>query len=251
MPDARQIKAGEIIFKEGDKSDVAYHIASGKIEILKKANHGDVQLATLEQGVLFGEMGLFDDTPRSATARAAVDSTVDVITRNEISAMLGQTPQPLQMIIHALIDRLRNTNVRASQTQKAETIVECDYDNIIIQPKGEALSDTFEPITVNVSQLPFHIGGFPEADSSHVNPINHLNLPSEGPPLIISRHHLTIEVEENTVYVLDRGSRYGTVLDGRAIGKGRGRFKAPLDKGEHTLLFGDKHSPYGIGLKCA
>ncbi|MBN67527.1 MAG: hypothetical protein CMM94_08200, partial [Rickettsiales bacterium] len=52
----KHVAPKEIIFREGEMGDAAYIIRSGSVEILKHAAHGDIQLAVLESGELFGEM---------------------------------------------------------------------------------------------------------------------------------------------------------------------------------------------------
>lgn len=71
--------AGEVIFKQGYPSDVAYKIISGKVEIYNElAGGGEQHIATLEPGEMFGEYGVLDDAPRSASARAAEDTELEV-----------------------------------------------------------------------------------------------------------------------------------------------------------------------------
>ena len=72
---------GEMIFKQGDASDVAYLIVSGKVEILRHDAHGELhRLATLQAGQMFGEMGVMDHAPRNASARALSDVTLRTVT---------------------------------------------------------------------------------------------------------------------------------------------------------------------------
>ena len=52
-------------------------VQSGRIAIATQAGDGrESVVAVLEAGGLFGELGLFDDAPRSADARALTDSSV-------------------------------------------------------------------------------------------------------------------------------------------------------------------------------
>jgi CRP/FNR family transcriptional regulator len=66
-----RLQSGDIIFREGDDSDVAYLIEQGKVEIFRTDANGERHtLAVLEAGQMFGEMGPMDGTPRNASARA-------------------------------------------------------------------------------------------------------------------------------------------------------------------------------------
>ena len=66
----KTFESGELIFREGDDSNEAYWILSGKVEISIGTPQGRSILTTLDRGEIFGEMGLVDDRPRAATARA-------------------------------------------------------------------------------------------------------------------------------------------------------------------------------------
>ena len=74
---------GDIIFREGGASSSAFMISSGQVELLKNApagqNGGFVRLELLSAGAIIGEMGIFDNSARSTTARAVGSVTLDVI----------------------------------------------------------------------------------------------------------------------------------------------------------------------------
>lgn len=64
-------RAGEVIFRQGYPSDHAYIILSGEVEIYKENPDGSEEhIAELGEGQMFGEYGVLDDAPRSASARA-------------------------------------------------------------------------------------------------------------------------------------------------------------------------------------
>lgn len=60
---------GEIICTEGEKGNAMYVIKSGKVRITKNTPAGNVKIATLNKGEIFGEMALFDKLPRAAQQR--------------------------------------------------------------------------------------------------------------------------------------------------------------------------------------
>src|SRR6187551_2215675 len=67
--------AGEILFREGDEARAMFVVLSGEVEVLKKSRNGvDARVAVLGPGDWFGEMGVVDIQPRSATVRALAPS---------------------------------------------------------------------------------------------------------------------------------------------------------------------------------
>lgn len=73
-------RAGSIIFRQGYPGDNAYIVISGQVEILDEIPGGpEFRIAVLEAGQMFGEMAVLDDKPRSATARALTDVTLQIV----------------------------------------------------------------------------------------------------------------------------------------------------------------------------
>jgi putative ABC transport system ATP-binding protein len=63
---------GEILFRQGDVSDLVYVVEEGQIELVRAlARGGEEVLARHGRGEYFGELGPMFKLPRSATARAA------------------------------------------------------------------------------------------------------------------------------------------------------------------------------------
>lgn len=75
-----QFKTGEVIFKQGYPADNAYVIESGEVEIYKETPDGkEERVALLGKGQMFGEYGVLDDAPRSASARATQDTSLKIM----------------------------------------------------------------------------------------------------------------------------------------------------------------------------
>ncbi len=73
-------QTGEIIFRQGYPSDNAYIIISGTVEIYKELpGGGEEHIADLTDGQMFGEYGVLDDAPRSASARAKTDVELQIM----------------------------------------------------------------------------------------------------------------------------------------------------------------------------
>ncbi|MBC8288627.1 MAG: cyclic nucleotide-binding domain-containing protein [Nitrospinae bacterium] len=105
----KNLKKGEIIFHEGNPSDCAYIIGTGSIEILENTPGGQKVLGILQDNEIFGEMGLIDGLPRSATARARKDSVVYILTPETFESLVHKDPESLLPIMKILTSRLRET----------------------------------------------------------------------------------------------------------------------------------------------
>jgi len=106
----KAFKAGETIFKTGDDSDLAYVIVVGGVDILVSGEAGEVRIAALEPGEVFGEMGLIDSGPRSADARASQYTVCAGYNGDELLDLLDNDPGEAVVFIKTLIRRLREAN---------------------------------------------------------------------------------------------------------------------------------------------
>lgn len=105
----KQLKSGEILFKEGAPGDEMYLIRSGKIRIVKDLEGTKKTLAVIGEGEFFGEMALLDKRPRSAAAIAETDAKLIIVDRNAFLSSVNKNPF-IKYIIETLTTRLRKTN---------------------------------------------------------------------------------------------------------------------------------------------
>ncbi|MCH7551560.1 MAG: cyclic nucleotide-binding domain-containing protein, partial [Proteobacteria bacterium] len=106
----QEIKAGELIFEEGEFGEVAYLVVSGEIEIFRSSGNRERVLATVGRGEIIGEMSLIDNRPRVASARALSDTQVSLISRQSLQQRLDRlekNDRVLRRLIGVLVDRIR------------------------------------------------------------------------------------------------------------------------------------------------
>ena len=100
----------EIIFQQGERSKYAYIIESGKVGIYKENKYGKKSLiGILKKSDLFGEMGLIDKYPRSATAIAMEKSKLTFVDESRFSFLCEHNPKFIVTLIKTLSSRLRDT----------------------------------------------------------------------------------------------------------------------------------------------
>ena len=108
--DKKFIPKGDAIFRDGDPGEAAYLIESGTMGIFKTVEGEEIQLATMSDGELLGEMAIIDGFARMAHAIALEDSVVVTIPRAGIDAMLTKQNPLIKTLIQILVDNLRNVH---------------------------------------------------------------------------------------------------------------------------------------------
>ena len=108
----KEFPKGETIIREGDLSDCAYIMESGRAKVLKRLPNGGQQVVgVLETNDIFGELGLIDGFPRSASVMALEKCQVSILTQQAFSSLARNNPQALMPILKILANRLRQTLV--------------------------------------------------------------------------------------------------------------------------------------------
>lgn len=128
----KNFSKGELIIKEGDSGEEAYVINKGHVEVRKTApNNEEVLLARLGPGQIFGEMCLFDNSPRSASVYAISALEVNVIDKDQFLHYMKDTPMQIKVIVELLLKRLRQTSylvsilkLEISEPEKRDKLIE-------------------------------------------------------------------------------------------------------------------------------
>ena len=107
----RVVSRGEQVMAQGDPTDSVYIIISGRLRVVMSGRHGkQVILATLGPGEIVGEMGLIDDSPRSASVIATEESHLLSLTKREFDRCLAEHFDMAMRLVHALVHRLREAD---------------------------------------------------------------------------------------------------------------------------------------------
>ena len=118
----RNYKSGEVIFREGEQSDAAYLVVSGKVRIVKGLDTaGAKDIAVVGAGQYVGEMGAIDEVPRSASAVADNAVACLPVTPEAFLYMLRRNPEESIDLLKILFERLRAANKRLVQLEQAAT----------------------------------------------------------------------------------------------------------------------------------
>ncbi|HOD74783.1 MAG TPA: cyclic nucleotide-binding domain-containing protein [Syntrophorhabdaceae bacterium] len=107
-------RKGTTIFEEGDREIFMCVVVKGGVAILKKDERMDPKrLTVIGLGKVIGEMSMIDGSPRSATATAAADTILVVLSKESMDRLFKEKPHVglklLKKIAHSMSQRLRQT----------------------------------------------------------------------------------------------------------------------------------------------
>ena len=263
-----ELTEGDTLIREGELGDTAFCIVTGEVRVWKSGEGGSFELARLGPGSIFGEMSMVDEKPRSASVTATCPTCVKLIRRSEFFQSFQNDPEFAASLLKVLFERLRETGARLTQLQQASPFTASNAPSIgqsaaraesqirtvatpsqylirlegLTGPAQEALPSN----PMLVESLPLRIGR--QSDDPMAN--NDLSI-RDFEPFQISVNHLLIfedidPVSQNRrVGIFDRGSSFGSWLDGRPLGGLMAEDNATyLDIGESQLVLGSEDSVF-------
>jgi len=106
-----EFQAGQLIFRENEAGKKMYIIMSGQVEISVAGDKENIVLARMKKGDFFGEMALFVDKPRSASARALTPVQVALVeSKQQLDKFLQKNPNFSAKMVAIMCERLAHTN---------------------------------------------------------------------------------------------------------------------------------------------
>ncbi len=109
MRENLRFKKGQVIFRQGDAGDCMYYIGYGTVGIYTDYGTSDeILLTELHENDFFGEMGLIEKLPRSATAVVLENDTVLTrLTEEGLDQMFEEKPAFILLALQHISSRLR------------------------------------------------------------------------------------------------------------------------------------------------
>jgi len=245
-------KRGEVIIKQGSHETCAYIIESGRVEVSCMVNEKKTVIAILGQKQIIGEMALMEDKARSATVTAVEDTLVSVIDRKQFNKLLIENPKKIYPIIMALFERLRTANKNIvlmersdSQMKKTKQAEKGKTGLVVLTAANESSIKALGSKTVTIDKFPCKIGRTSTIGEDDIFADNDISLADNTgkPPYNISSNHFLIDLVDENYSVIDRGSSFGTIVNGT-------RIEGPciLKKKLNSLVVGAQSSPFVFTL---
>jgi CRP-like cAMP-binding protein len=100
----RELRAGEVLVREGVADNHLYAVVSGKLGVIKHAGTPDEErLATMQAGDFAGELAFLDGTERFASLVALEDMQVLGLEREKFESLVDTHPQIVYRVMRAIV----------------------------------------------------------------------------------------------------------------------------------------------------
>ncbi len=107
----RSVPRSAMIMAAGDPTDSLYIVLSGRLKVMMSDEDGkEVILNILGPGEFFGEMGLIDDSPRSASVVAVEPCELLAISKRDFKKCLAENFEMTMALLRGLVRRLRDAD---------------------------------------------------------------------------------------------------------------------------------------------
>ena len=102
---------GTTIIAAGDVTESLYVVVSGRLKVMMSDDEGrEVILAMLGPNEFFGEMGLIDDHPRSASVVTVEACEVLTLAKRDFKSCLAENFEMAMTVMRGLVKRLREAD---------------------------------------------------------------------------------------------------------------------------------------------
>lgn len=101
-----------LIIKEGAHGDWIYVVLEGRVKVRRKTAKGQLTIATLKAGAVFGEMMFLQNKKGQRTAAVVADGpvTVGILDTNRLTSEFGKLSPMLRKLLSTLADRLEEVS---------------------------------------------------------------------------------------------------------------------------------------------
>ena len=99
----RTLEAGDILYAEGEQDNNLYVIVRGKVAVGKDEGGRWMDIATLKEGAVAGEMSFVDGNPHTLTLKAIKPTEVLIINRDDFEKLVDQSPMTCYHIMRAIV----------------------------------------------------------------------------------------------------------------------------------------------------
>ena len=257
----------EPLLEQGEPVPQVYRIVDGRVDLFWRVKETELTLGSLGPDQFVGGLEAVVGIPARTTVVAAVPTSVVPLHRTAFLELLATHPP---LLIQWLVAEARlwqeasqgieETIGMALQLAQQSMLGEGQASKSPLSSGMQELGGKrkegwvvrirsmespgrrrIRAVDLEVKKFPFFIGRAELAYPGKSE--NDLSLP-DFLPFQISVRHCMIEQDQEGIWIRDRGSRLGTIVNGQRLGLITGVFRARLFPGRNELILGDPDSPF-------
>lgn len=245
------VAAGEAVYRAGEPSSAVYVVSHGEIAI--RSGDDAVEIVRLHDGDLFGEAGVLENRPRSATAVALVQTTLLVTDAESFLKAFGIDNDRALSLLKLLCRRLRDTTRRATDAEREheadgdDTPAPVVHRRLTLVPDSQRLTELIGPDTIEIRKFPFLVGNRYGGETSPISTDQNFSVPAAADPEF-SAPHFEILRRSGRFVVRDLSHRSGTIVNKTVLSRYCDDSVAELHPGDNQIIAGRLGSPFRFKL---
>jgi CRP-like cAMP-binding protein len=118
------VAANQVIIKEGEGAKGLFLVVSGSVSVTKKEGGGEIEVARLGPGDVFGEISLIMSRPSTATVATEEDTALLTLSADDFSEVTREYPELLKGAYDIAVEReAKNNSILASDAAVADDLI--------------------------------------------------------------------------------------------------------------------------------
>ncbi len=105
----KDLEKGALIYKQGSAGRSVCFVVEGELSVIKRADDGDVTIATVGKGDSVGEIALIDGLTRSADVLAVTEASVLILKQDDFDNLVEEQPAIGVKVLKSLAKSLSRT----------------------------------------------------------------------------------------------------------------------------------------------
>jgi CRP/FNR family transcriptional regulator, cyclic AMP receptor protein len=136
------LKAGEVLFQEGDTTRELFVVQDGELQILKHVDGKPVEIGRARRGDFLGEMSMLEGLPRSATVKAVGECRLLSIEPGGFLVKIRRDPTFAYEMLQNLSRRIRLMNEKLMEMVRQGQVAQVSAQSLIDKSEFEVQIQT-------------------------------------------------------------------------------------------------------------
>ncbi len=128
---------GHVVVRQGEIGDNIFAIQEGELEVVKeRQGGGEIRVAVLHAGDIFGEMAILEKEQRNATVRTLTDARLLTVDKKTFMSRVHEDPSLAFNILRMMAKRIRTLNAKLGERRSRVDRRRAERRNVGTRRKG-------------------------------------------------------------------------------------------------------------------